>query len=141
MTTFYSYHLYRVVSSNFMSLLVCTNSRIIQLAISFLFLLSDNSNLLAIVSGMVYNKGETHGKMEFMAQLVQFHLGKTSLIPSKQKTKLVVISTSHHLLCTRQLGDMVPSESIVVLEFQYLSLHLLMISLYLLETCTREVTG
>lgn len=75
-----------------------------------------------------------------MAPPVQSGLGKTSLMPSKQKTRLAPISTSRHLHSIRLQEDMEASKSIVVLEFLYLIPLLLGIMSYLLGIGSREVT-
>ncbi|MCI17090.1 hypothetical protein A2U01_0038237 [Trifolium medium] len=50
---------------------------------------------------MGWSKGGIHGKMEYMAQTVQFHQGRTSLMFFKLKIRLVATFTFPPLQCTR----------------------------------------
>lgn len=96
--------------------------------------------LIWICSGMAYSRERIHGWMDCPEQPVRSHLGEASLMFSKRKTRLVAISTSHHLDSTRLLVHLVASEFGVVLVFLYPSLLLLGTSLYLLGTGSRRIT-
>lgn len=88
-------------------------------------------------AGMDYSTGGIHGKMEFMAQTVQFCLGGTSHLCFKLKTKSAAISTFLHFCSTKPPEALAASESGAALGFLFLSLLLPEISLYLLETGSR----
>lgn len=90
---------------------------------------------------MGYNIEETHGKMELMEPTAQYHQERTSPTCSKPKTRLVAISTSHHLVSTRPLAALVASKSLAALESPYHFLLLPVITLYLPGTGTREAIG
>lgn len=91
-------------------------------------------------TGMAYSTGGTHGRMESTAQIVQSHLGRTSLTLSKSKTRLVAFSTSHHLECRKLLEDLVASEFGAALAFLSLFLLLQGTLPYLLGIGSRQTT-
>jgi hypothetical protein len=75
-------------------------------------------------AGMAYSTGEIHGRMAFLGQTVRSRPGRTSHTLFRLKTRLVAISTFHHLECIKLLVHLVASEFGAVLVF--LSLFLLL---------------
>lgn len=89
---------------------------------------------------MVYSREGTLGKMESMAQTAPSHQGRTSLMFSKSRIRLVATSTSLPLAYTRLQEGMVELKLLVAQSFLYLS-HLLQgISLYWQAIGTSKIT-
>lgn len=89
---------------------------------------------------MAYSTEGIHGRMVFMEPTAQSHQGETSHTYSKQRTKLVAISTSHRSVSTRPLELLAPSESGAVRGYLYLFLHLPEIFIYLRVTGSSGIT-
>jgi len=78
--------------------------------------------------GMVCSREGIHGKMESMVQTAPSHLGRTSLMCSRWRTRLVATFISPPLACTRLQEASEASKSQAVLSFLYHSLLLPAIS-------------
>lgn len=70
-------------------------------------------------SGMVCSREGIHGKMESMVPTAPSHLGRTSLMFSRWRTRLVATFISLPLACTRLPEALEASKSQAVLSFPY----------------------
>lgn len=89
---------------------------------------------------MVYSREGTLGRMESMVQTAPSHLGRTSLMFSKSRIRLVATSTSLPLAYTRLQEGMVDFKSLAAQSFLYLSHLLQEIIPYWLAIGTNKIT-